>query len=141
MEESTVPDDYIIPGNESILYVNAYSVTRHYGGSEEGGWYYNQYEPLASIPIKAISHEGHDDICHNCSCARKNIEGYSYCEYSFELKPKFENQVNEFTEHLKYCFEDLKEGNIYSVLGGVDIQIVVESNPAHFHPTERPRYE
>lgn len=32
-----LPDDY-------TLYVNAYMVTRHYGGPEEGGWWYNMSE-------------------------------------------------------------------------------------------------
>lgn len=34
-----------------MRYVNAYCVTRHYGGPEEGGWWYNAGEPLASVPI------------------------------------------------------------------------------------------
>jgi hypothetical protein len=33
-------------------WVNAYEVTRAYGGPEEGGWYYDVGEPLASIPVK-----------------------------------------------------------------------------------------
>ncbi len=34
-----------------LLYVNAYLVGQVYGGPEEGGWYYNAWTPLASIPI------------------------------------------------------------------------------------------
>jgi len=33
------------------VYVNAYSVHRAYGGPEEGGWYYDAREPLASVPV------------------------------------------------------------------------------------------
>lgn len=33
-----------------LNYVNAYSVTRHYGGPEEGGWWYDVGRPLASVP-------------------------------------------------------------------------------------------
>ncbi len=36
----------------SIVYVNVYAVTRHFGGSEEGGWWYNAGEPLASVPFE-----------------------------------------------------------------------------------------
>jgi len=32
-------------------WVSAYEVTRHYGGPEEGGWYYDAGTPLASIPV------------------------------------------------------------------------------------------
>jgi hypothetical protein len=35
-----------------IVYVNAYAVSRDYGGPEEGGWYYNAGEPLASMPVR-----------------------------------------------------------------------------------------
>ena len=36
-----------------IVYINAYSVARCYGGPEEGGWYYDAGTPLASVPIKS----------------------------------------------------------------------------------------
>jgi len=28
-------------------FINVYHVTREYGGPEEGGWYYDQWEPVA----------------------------------------------------------------------------------------------
>ena len=34
-----------------LTYLNAYAVTRHYGGPEEGGWWFNAGEPLASVPL------------------------------------------------------------------------------------------
>jgi hypothetical protein len=34
-----------------VIYVNAYIVTRHFGGREEGGWWYNTGHPLASVPV------------------------------------------------------------------------------------------
>lgn len=37
-----------IPG---IVYVNAYLVSRCFGGPEEGGWWYDAGEPLASVPL------------------------------------------------------------------------------------------
>ena len=42
-----------LPQDDSQLpiYVNAYSVSRHYGGPEEGGWWYDVGEPLASVPM------------------------------------------------------------------------------------------
>jgi hypothetical protein len=32
-----------------IVFVNVYDVTRHYGGPEEGGWWYDAGEPILSI--------------------------------------------------------------------------------------------
>lgn len=40
----------------SVCYVTAYEVTRHYGGPEEGGWWFNHYEVLATIPVKGYDH-------------------------------------------------------------------------------------
>ena len=34
-----------------MKYVNCYSISRHYGGPEEGGWWYDCGEPLASVPV------------------------------------------------------------------------------------------
>ena len=33
-------------------YANLYSVTLHYGGPEEGGWWYSCYTPLRSIRLR-----------------------------------------------------------------------------------------
>lgn len=38
-------------------YVNAYAVDRRYGGPEEGGWYYDDGTPLASIPVDTDAEE------------------------------------------------------------------------------------
>lgn len=56
-EESLLDVDYI-PESDilfvriSVVYVNAWHVTREYGGPEEGGWYYNEQDLLASIPCE-----------------------------------------------------------------------------------------
>lgn len=36
--------------NPTNKWVNAYRISRHYGGAEEGGWYYDIRECLASVP-------------------------------------------------------------------------------------------
>jgi hypothetical protein len=38
-------------GDSMTEYINAYYVTKQYGGPEEGGWWYNHGEPLATIEI------------------------------------------------------------------------------------------
>lgn len=40
-----------------LRYVNAHEVTRHYGGPEEGGWYYDAGTPLAAVPVKTAVEE------------------------------------------------------------------------------------
>lgn len=39
------------------LYFNLYTSTRHYGGAEEGGWWYDIDKCELSIPVRAISQE------------------------------------------------------------------------------------
>jgi len=33
------------------MYLNVYAVTRHYGGPEEGGWWYNWYTHILGICV------------------------------------------------------------------------------------------
>jgi hypothetical protein len=40
-----IPDD-------QIVFVNVYSVTRHYGGPEEGGWYFDWLECIETYPCR-----------------------------------------------------------------------------------------
>lgn len=35
--------------------VTIYEVTRHYGGPEEGGWWYNWYEPVHSESYRSFA--------------------------------------------------------------------------------------
>lgn len=140
-EDIYPPEDYIRPGCESFLYVNAYSITRHFGGREEGGWYYDSFFPLASIPVRAISLEGHDNSCWTCSQARNGVEGYKLCEWGFQLQVIDEDQLKVFKDHLHDLFDGLQDGDRFSVLGGTDICVCVEDRVAEISPKEIPRYE
>ena len=42
-----------IPGTPGTLYVNAYAVTRHLGGTDGGTWFYHVADALGSIPVPA----------------------------------------------------------------------------------------
>ena len=37
---------------KELIFVNAYEVSREYGGGEEGGWWYDMGTPLASVPCR-----------------------------------------------------------------------------------------
>lgn len=86
-------------------WVNAYAVTRHYGGPEEGGWWWDRYTSLASVPV----------------CKGQRAEA---------IRARLERH-----------FAGEKHGNIYSVLGGVDVVVRIEDAPKASETTERPRYE
>jgi len=90
------------------LYFNLYTTTRHYGGAEEGGWWYDIDVCELSIPVRAIA-----------------VEIDAIFEY-----------LASYTEE-----NELKWGNIYSVLGGQDAWGALEERPAQSENTERPYYE
>lgn len=195
------------------LYVNVYGVTRCYGGPEEGGWFYNQSYPLASVPFKAERRPGHKPgRCAHCDEERQkeylaDFEGEkytpSYCEepksneavdfafdewaYDYDangnrkfpidkirelarlyrsnpdaeeltefyesrffkvllqtvthLVPADEAKKESIIADMKDLYAEEKRGNIYSVLGGQDVSIVVEEEPGKLDPETKPRYE
>lgn len=77
---------------EVARYVTVYVITRHYGGPEEGGWWWNRCGAVASVPL---------------------------------MTPGDPKEVEEVINFLKPRFQD--EGNIYSVRGGVEYDIIPES--------------
>jgi len=86
-------------------YMNAYAVTREYGGPEEGGWYYDAFEPLKSVKLES------------------------------DMNP------DQIKADLEKEFEDVPEGDISSVAGGVKLVVMGEEQPAKRSPETRPHYE
>lgn len=84
------------------VFVSLYSITRHYGGPEEGGWWYNWYyrEETAHVP-------------------KGKILAKTLRKWEGKYKP---------------------EGNIYSVLGGIEYDAMIEKVPGQFETRHRPRY-
>ena len=89
---------------DKIVFVTAYEVTRHSGGPEEGGWWYNWLDKIESVPIHR----------HDAD------------EVAVTLKTKYQNRV---------------EGDIYSVLGGVEVHVLTENEAGENQSKERPHYE
>jgi hypothetical protein len=44
------------PQEIKVFWVNAYSVSSEYGGPEEGGWWYDWYKCIASMPVQNNDH-------------------------------------------------------------------------------------
>ena len=162
------------------LYVNVYAVTRHHGGPEEGGWYYNEGEPLGSVPVAAVRQPGHTphectqcdearnsrgderdgpplEFCMVCFCDEQEThhvttrDGQEHpcteeeCMYaqhpSFHVVAERDDEVDAVVARMKALFEEDNEGDIYSVLGGVRIEVQIQDHIARDWPEERPRYE
>lgn len=98
----------------TLYYLNGWTVTREYGGHEEGGWYYNAGVPVAVIPVNVV-------------CKPTELP---------------EDVLGEQIEGLKKLLEDnFKHGDIYSVLGGEDVEVRVQSEFGRAFPEHRPIYE
>jgi len=93
-------------GEAKVKYLSVYTITRHYGGPEEGGWWYNTSHLRDTIPF----------------------------EYS-------EGAESKLREYLKNKWKDEHGGDIYSVLGGSEMEILVEDTPGQHQDTEVPHYE
>jgi len=94
-----------IPDRRPGWWVNVYAVERHYGGPEEGGWYYNAGTPVASFECETEEEAG-------------------------KVKEKAEKE-----------YSPQAHGNIYSVRGGVAIQVDVENLKGLPFPAHQPHYE
>jgi hypothetical protein len=86
------------------VYLNVYDVTRHYGGPEEGAWYYNAGELVETIETT-------------------------------------EEKCDEVRVQLLEKHKDRNQGDIYSVLGGVLLEVQVDDTPGENWPSKRPHYE
>lgn len=58
-----------------LKWVNVYEVTRHYGGAEEGGWWYNQYNPIERKLVLRKNAEAHREFMQEqyAECVEGNI--------------------------------------------------------------------
>ena len=100
------PDDQRNP-----RFISAYATTRHYGGPEEGGWWYNCNECLKSKPIPPCDDE--------------------------DLEAVLASVIERWCDQ----FEDEHYGDIYSVLGGSEVWFALEYHAGQNQSTGRPRYE
>ena len=97
--------------NQSIKFLTVYTVTRHFGGPEEGGWWYDYYRPYKVLSVPKTYRK------------KKNYT---------KLKAL---QDATYKDH-----EHLKEGDISSVLGGVEVSVFLEDYRHQFATKEVPHY-
>ena len=100
-----------------MKYVNAYAVSRAYGGPEEGGWWYDIGVPLASVPVHVAATDAEiEEIKHNLERVLLSQD---------VIAPHEIEGVDRFS----MC------GN------GDDLVICIEEETAKVYPDRRPHYE
>lgn len=96
-----------------MKFINVYAVSRNYGGPEEGGWWWDSGEPIASVPI-----DDNTLIDHIAEVKKHLIE---------KLEPVYKTSSGRIGR--------------YSVAGGADVEAYVEDHPAAAWPEKVPHYE
>lgn len=107
----------VASGKRKRVYLNAYGVTRHFGGQAEGGWWFNAGAPLASIPFEGWEDE--QGVIH----------------------PVDDSHFNLLAEILRKELADVPWGNIYHSTGGVELEISLQDHMAESWPNRQPMYE
>lgn len=95
-------------------WVNVYEVTRHYGGPQEGGWWYNYDWPVGCVYINYLSVEDSRNINY----------------------PPHVAMAHQF---LSDYYREREWGNIYHSTGGLEIHI--RNEPAPPRSSDIPHYE
>lgn len=56
------------------VYLNLVIMDRAYGGPEEGGWWYNTYTPVVSLPLPVVTPEQQDLVVVFYNAMEKLVE-------------------------------------------------------------------
>jgi hypothetical protein len=97
--------------NQSIKFLTVYTVTRHFRGHEEGGWWTDHYHPHKVLSVPKTYRK------------KKNYT---------KLKALQDATYNDYLH--------LKRGNISSVLGGTDVSVFLEDYRHQFATKSVPHY-
>ena len=120
--------------NESKEYlVSLYQVTQHYGGPEEGGWWYHNRKYLATVN----SFTDVDTACAYMTEYRKGLE-----EENKQREKGVNQSLADMPDDDNYNHSMYPEGYIpLGQLGNDEITVTMEPWCGYHQDTERPRYE
>ena len=135
-----------------MLYINAYIVSRCYGGPEEGGWWFDSGEPIASIPIPSEHAKGKD---YYCSSGEVHLRDCDCCQGTGEVELEDEQDASRtYMGRCQDCGQipaDLvKAKETFSYLEKLladevgrreRLLIALEKQMAQHYPQRAPRYE
>lgn len=141
-----------------MIYINAYAVVRAYGGREEGGWYYDVGEPIASIPIPTQREKGQTYYMEGSTPI---IQTCRYCEGTGQVEGEVDSQNDHLhdvnfpplvrcedcgeipvsAEWVRSNIESLKVILADDIVCREELRICVEKKFAEAFPSERPSYE
>lgn len=98
------------------VFVSQYEVTRHYGGPEEGGWYYDRHRMVAVV-TKIRENEALTSARNTATAIRRSL--------------------NRLARRQR--IEDRRPQGRFSVHGGADVEYRIERTPGEDDDTNQPR--
>ena len=111
------------PALTGVVFINAYAGRRWYGGPEEGGWWYDVGEPLASVPMLVPS----------------EYDPETGTKYLSDYEP-----VQRERDRVRAVFASAMEhqsDRFSAACDGDDLVVSIESSMAAAYPAETPHYE
>ena len=96
-----------IPAAKHMYFINIYSIEQHYGGPEEGGWYYHTVDCYASFGVYCDPHE-HDTVWSREH--RFDLLAREASNYTVSLGPSWPEPVAAAT-----IISDLLEDDCYYI--------------------------
>jgi len=110
------------PSADGVWWVSVYSTSQHYGGPEEGGWYYDRWVLQRSIPCQTevLARQ----MARMLDARRPAREDRAH------LIPEGESPYGDTEGYIPTGFAM-----------DADSTVIVERNPGDHQMTERPRYE
>lgn len=138
-----IVDSLDVPASESEeqtgwsdCWINVYEVSRNYGGSHEGGWYYNLDDPISSLYVGPLATS---TAAGGRLLTRINRIGGQYHVASNQTEVP--SHLQPAVDYLATLYQDVAWGDIYSSTGGRDLAIRLETHPAMRDPIQAPHYE
>lgn len=120
---------------KGILYYAVYEVSRHYGGPEEGGWWFDRGEVLYCAPVPR------SDRAHLSE--RRDQFGRRWTATVDRVTPRalrrFERMAARDFGYLPVKPRGYRGRS--SVIGGPDIEVRITAYVPQDYPAERPHYE
>lgn len=105
-------------------WVNVYQISNHYGGSEEGGWWYDWYSLEKAIPVTSLKEA-------------KEVQKKLEAEYGGENTGY--NYPSDKADNA--WVESPYEGEVPRSMEGQEIAIYIENEKGESETKERPHYE
>ena len=126
-----IKDVQINPIAQSMYFINVYDVTQHYGGDEEGGWYYYTTECIYSngfSTLSAVKSILYDALIQQFYAA---LDGADISQDKWMSEEQIQHLLDEGTTVRTCNFDRHGEGCFVSI----------ERAPGVEHDMHRPHYE